>query len=770
MIRFLAALFSLLFSFEVFAQASPGAIFSGENIKLLKESLVFKDTGVRLMAGDTDDPTSVAKSAQAGSIYLREGTAEVYVKTDNGSSTNWSRALVTGNLVPLASGGTNKNTVVVPGGLAWTDANSYEIGAAGTSGQAAISGGTGAPTWFNPAQYSFLVGGASGALATLGPLTNGQLLIGSTGASAVAAALTGTANQVTVTVGAGSITISLPQDLDTGADLTLGSLALPAKTAGRCAFYGTGGLLEDDAGCEYDATLNDITLDGTVTGQTIQALGNVVADNGVIGSYLEANSTTEPSTPCPPVTTDLRNAMTPNIGGCVFDTDAKTTLYYDGTNWSIQGASPNVTNWETVTVTSSWVTNTTITAKRMYIGPSVIYDILVETSGAPTSASLTITLADTIDSSAMASTAQNVYNNLGESSVRDEGVANYVDGGAYYGGNGSNAIIVSYKTGTTSATDVTQAAPITFGASDKVKIRTKAIPVVGRPSSIGHYSVQKSLPSQQRWTNVSSASASTASGSFTTLTDADFVFANRTSDGSSFNVQAPGNNGDVAMKRSIPAAPGYWHVGFVGALYAAGSVRCSYRLVDTTNSKEVGPFWLDSATGSSNNAPGFSGLVYYSGSDNLTNVEWKLQARTDFGAGSCQVYSDTASTSAAIFMKPDLEFGTWLAKDVVSTPGIQTSASVIQSAEISATGSILRQTGSWVSSCTNANPIVCTISGFTAAPFCTLAAGASGGPTTSPEVVIARVDASTTTSVSVHTYSSAVGSAQGIFTMTCHGY
>ena len=41
-------------------------------------------------------------------------------------------------------------------------------------------------------------------------LTNGQTLIGSTGAAPVAAALTGTANQIQVTNGAGSITLALP--------------------------------------------------------------------------------------------------------------------------------------------------------------------------------------------------------------------------------------------------------------------------------------------------------------------------------------------------------------------------------------------------------------------------------------------------------------------------------------------------------------------------------------------------------------------------------
>lgn len=55
-------------------------------------------------------------------------------------------------------------------------------------------------------------------------LTNGQLLIGSTSAAPVAATLTGTANQVNVTTGAGSITLSLPQSIHTAATPTFASL------------------------------------------------------------------------------------------------------------------------------------------------------------------------------------------------------------------------------------------------------------------------------------------------------------------------------------------------------------------------------------------------------------------------------------------------------------------------------------------------------------------------------------------------------------------
>lgn len=68
-------------------------------------------------------------------------------------------------VLPLANGGSNKNMTAVAGGLVYTDADSMEVGSAGTTGQAAISGGTGAPTFFAPTLGSILFAGTSGVLS-----------------------------------------------------------------------------------------------------------------------------------------------------------------------------------------------------------------------------------------------------------------------------------------------------------------------------------------------------------------------------------------------------------------------------------------------------------------------------------------------------------------------------------------------------------------------------------------------------------------------------
>lgn len=63
--------------------------------------------------------------------------------------------------------------------------------------------------------------------------TNGQLLIGNTtGNTLTKATLTGTASQITVTNGTGSITLSLPQDIDTSSNVQYGSLGIGTTSTG----------------------------------------------------------------------------------------------------------------------------------------------------------------------------------------------------------------------------------------------------------------------------------------------------------------------------------------------------------------------------------------------------------------------------------------------------------------------------------------------------------------------------------------------------------
>jgi hypothetical protein len=102
--------------------------------------------------------------------------------------------------------------------------------------------------------HSFFCGPASGSTANptfraiqvtdLPHLNNGQLYIGSTaGTGAVAASLSGTTNEIIVTPGAGTITLSLPQAIATTSAVTFGTITDSGLTANGALFAGTAGLI-----------------------------------------------------------------------------------------------------------------------------------------------------------------------------------------------------------------------------------------------------------------------------------------------------------------------------------------------------------------------------------------------------------------------------------------------------------------------------------------------------------------------------------------------
>ena len=148
---------------------------------------------------------------------------------------------------------------------------------AGTTNQITASASTGAVTLSLPSAVtigssltvsgltanSFLYSGTAGLLTTTSAPTNGQLLIGSTGAAPVAAtlsagtaigisnaagsitinntgvtAIAGTANQITLSASTGSVTVSLPSAVTIGSSLTVSGL-----TANSFLYSGTAGLL-----------------------------------------------------------------------------------------------------------------------------------------------------------------------------------------------------------------------------------------------------------------------------------------------------------------------------------------------------------------------------------------------------------------------------------------------------------------------------------------------------------------------------------------------
>lgn len=201
------------------------------------------------------------------------------------SGTNTVAGLATANDAVLVTSGTGVPSLATDLPTAVTIGGGAIYRAGGTD-VAVGDGGTGLSSW---TANSLLYASATTTLASLGAATNGQIPIGSTGAAPVLAALTGTANQVIVTTGAGSITLAAPQDLGTASAVQHARLGLGAAAdAADLLTLAQGTLVADAQALEATATWNagatTFTLIRAAVTDTASAAGSLLLDLQVGGS------------------------------------------------------------------------------------------------------------------------------------------------------------------------------------------------------------------------------------------------------------------------------------------------------------------------------------------------------------------------------------------------------------------------------------------------------------------------------------------------------
>jgi hypothetical protein len=233
-----------------------------------------------------------------------------------------------GSVVGLAYGGTNKNLTAVPGGVLWTDADSAEVSAAGTTGQAMISGGTGAPTWFAPTAGSVLFAGTSGILEQ----DNASLFFDNTN-NKLGVGTTTPAQKLTVDSGVilnkeGGQPVALGGMDTNDKDIALGSVAISGKYAyiGKATDAGTcsGTTL---TGCEF--SIFDISNPSAPAGVGgIDTNGDYPYSIDVSGKYAYVGKSTDAGT-CSGTTVtgcelsiyDISNPSTPAAMGGIDTSD-----------------------------------------------------------------------------------------------------------------------------------------------------------------------------------------------------------------------------------------------------------------------------------------------------------------------------------------------------------------------------------------------------------------------------------------------------------------
>lgn len=261
---------------------------------LTANRFVLGNAGVDVVAGASLTGLVLGNGASAPSAYAGTSCTNQFPRSLDaaGAATCASVALgadVSGTL-GLANGGTGvtsavDDTVLVSNGTVWqtkalpdcddtggnhlnydTTTNAFSCGTSSSGGGG--SGITGATN------HGIMVATGATTGTSLGVATNGQLAIGSTGVDPVLATLTGTSNQVTVTNGAGSITLSTPQDIATSSAVQFGRAGLNESAPA------TAGMLAQIGGA------NNITLQRLKRNTDTAPTGNFVDYQNAAGSAL----------------------------------------------------------------------------------------------------------------------------------------------------------------------------------------------------------------------------------------------------------------------------------------------------------------------------------------------------------------------------------------------------------------------------------------------------------------------------------------------------
>lgn len=132
---------------------------------------------------------------------------------------------------------------------------------------------------------AFIYTDAAKKFTTSAAPTDGQLLVGRTGNVPLAAALTGTSNQVVVTNGAGSITLSLPQSVAAASSPAFAALSLTGLSTGSVVFVGGSSTLSQDAtNFFWDDTNNRLGIGINAPTSPLHVVGDILAAKSSSGA------------------------------------------------------------------------------------------------------------------------------------------------------------------------------------------------------------------------------------------------------------------------------------------------------------------------------------------------------------------------------------------------------------------------------------------------------------------------------------------------------
>lgn len=130
----------------------------------IQTQLSTKTTNPGTTAGDLTYCSNTATPCTSARLGIGSATTVLH---GGASAPAYSAVSLTADIsgvLPVANGGSNKALTLAAGGILWTDADSFEVGAAGTASDWALSGGTGAPTFSSTTTTAKVVDGSADAI------------------------------------------------------------------------------------------------------------------------------------------------------------------------------------------------------------------------------------------------------------------------------------------------------------------------------------------------------------------------------------------------------------------------------------------------------------------------------------------------------------------------------------------------------------------------------------------------------------------------------
>jgi hypothetical protein len=283
---------------------TDGGVLLGSGTGAITATAVLGD-GVILIGDASGDPATLDVGSSSGITVLGTVATGVWQGTDVGvayGGTGASSLTDGGVLLGSGTGAVTATAVLADGeiliGDGSTDPVALDIGssssitvlgtvATGTWQATDVGvayGGTGASSLTDG---GILLGSGTGAITALGAAANGQIPIGDGTTDPVLATLTGTANEVTVTNGGGSVTLSIPD----------ASIFVTPRSTGAAEFNST--VLIGANGTTLDGHVHILSPSTSTVGLVVEMPSSASADmqdwqysGSKVGSFFASGTTT----------------------------------------------------------------------------------------------------------------------------------------------------------------------------------------------------------------------------------------------------------------------------------------------------------------------------------------------------------------------------------------------------------------------------------------------------------------------------------------------